>query len=206
MSLWRRFRPDWYVLRSAFRALRRVYFTVDRPGPPYYIVRRSVSLSDHHLGDAKSTFDETIAGLGKQHFYPNWEFSYVKQGEDLNLTLPHYYEHPDVPEVWWQTHVRGWFVDDENREYVQEMLEPTAGEASYYDECELLLLKAHFETKPDDIEDPDLHIDEAGFDWDIGMARLGDDLDRCPRLTILHDPRESGGHPYLVELGIQELR
>lgn len=45
---------------------------------------------------------------GYESFHPNWEFSYNKKGEILNLAQPLYEEQRASDAVWWQTHLRGW--------------------------------------------------------------------------------------------------
>jgi len=92
--------------------------------------------------------------LGQQSFAPNWEYSYHKRGEDLNLARVEYAPHPwrvGTGLTWAQTHVRGWGRDG------------------------VVVLRAHYEPEP--TEHPKEHLDGVGHSIEGGMERLRDVLD-----------------------------
>jgi hypothetical protein len=98
--------------------------------------------------------DEIRHALGRQSWAPNWEYSYYKRGEDLNLARVEYGSEPirvGTGVDWWQAHVRGWERDD------------------------VVVLRAHYEPEP--TEHPKAHLDGVGHSIETGMQRLRDALD-----------------------------
>lgn len=57
----------------------------------------------------EKTEDEIERMLGKEHHTHDWEFSYAKRGEDINMRRP---DHKDDEYEWYQNHVRGWKVEE----------------------------------------------------------------------------------------------
>ena len=91
----------WPFVRQLYRDFRRAFFTKPRPEGVYLRIH-----------------DATARGLerdlGSKYFAPNWEFSYNKRGEDINLARIESAPHPirtgtDVE--WMQDHIRGWAQD-----------------------------------------------------------------------------------------------
>lgn len=132
---------NWF--RHKYRRFRSAFFTVPRPEGKYL----------RTLG----TEETIIRALGKQSYAPNWEFSYEKKGETLNLSRV-VWAQMDVNERirWWQYHVRGWPVEKQ------------------YGSMDL---RCHFEPEP--TEHPYAHLDEIGFNVAYGMDQLADDLARA---------------------------
>jgi hypothetical protein len=98
--------------------------------------------------------DELEAALGAQSWAPNWEVSYYKRGEDLNLARVEYAPHPwrvGTGLTWAQTHVRGWARGG------------------------VVVLRAHYEPEP--TEHPRAHLDGVGHSIGGGMEKLRDALD-----------------------------
>jgi hypothetical protein len=142
VNLWDAVRVPFDVVRHAYREFRKALFTADRPSGKYLVVDASIA--------------EIERALGEQSYAPNWEFSYYKRGEVLNLARV-VYERSEAggeTRVWWQTHVRGWRND--------------AGQ---------LELHAHWELEP--TENGNAHIDGVGFTFDRGMANLRSALDEA---------------------------
>jgi hypothetical protein len=139
MSLWDILRIPFGDLRSTYFQFRKHLFQAPRPSGPYYVV-------DAPLGEVE-------AALGRASFAPNWEFSYYKRGEVLNLAHVEYDRQIIDGRVydWWQTHVRGWQAPDGSVE-----------------------LQAHRELEP--TENDNAHIDGVGFSIERGMAKLGETL------------------------------
>ncbi|WP_424019899.1 hypothetical protein ACOZ4N_10615 [Halorientalis pallida] len=136
MSLWDVIRIPFADLRTTYFQLRKHLFQAPRPSGPYYVV-------DAPLGEVE-------AALGRAYFAPNWEFSYYKRGEVLNLARVEYDREVvgDRLFVWWQTHVRGWQAPDGAVE-----------------------LQAHRELEP--TENGNEHIDGVGYSLERGMEALG---------------------------------
>lgn len=101
--------------------------------------------------------DAVRQALGGRSWAPNWEYSYYKRGEDLNLALVVYWDDHDHvdedgdPIIWWQYHVRGWLRDG------------------------VVVLRAHFEPEP--TEHPKAHLNGVGHDIERGMETLRGELD-----------------------------
>lgn len=135
MNLWDVVHIPFDAIQYGYRQFRKALFTAPRPSGEYLVVDRSV--------------EEIEAELGAYSFAPNWEFSYYKRGEVLNLARV-VYERNTVDGTtyhWWQTHLRGWRND--------------AGRIE---------LHAHWELEP--TENGNAHIDGTGFDFDRGMTTL----------------------------------
>lgn len=141
MNLWKVIRVPWDAIEYGYRELRKVLFSASRPTGRYFVV--------------DADLDTIRAALGGQSYAPNWEFSYYKRGEILNLARVIYEQRSvDGTEyTWWQTHVRGW------------------------DHPDGIALHAHWELEP--TEHPDEHLNGVGFDFDRGMATLQQDLGDC---------------------------
>lgn len=94
----------WDEGSALYRWVRREFFSADRPGGEYILVP----------GEDPAALEQVY---GQQSFAPNWEFSYNKRGEALNLArvkhekAAHADAVPGVPIVWWQDHLRGWEHD-----------------------------------------------------------------------------------------------
>lgn len=129
----------WDWLRSAYRDIRKALFTKPRPPGPYFFTEDVENIE---------------RSLGKMSFAPNWEFSYNKRGEDLNLAQVVFCEQSIDGETyrWWQTHVRGWLEEGG------------------------ISLRAHWELEP--TEHDKAHVDEIGFDLSKGMMNLRTSLDK----------------------------
>lgn len=123
-----------------YRRFRKRYFTMPKPDGPFVLLDMPP--------------EEVRMILGRRSYAPNWEFSYNKRGEVLNLAQVVYHEDSDYEHiVWWQTHVRGWQNDD-------GMME----------------LSAHWEPEP--TENGAAHLDGVGFDHDRGMDNLRTALEK----------------------------
>lgn len=151
---WHRLIP-WNVLKRWYALGRRRWFAAPRPEGIYYRVD-DVVLAGPSDETAQRTADWIETKLGSAHSYaPNWEFSYYKRGEILNLARVVYEPSPEQPDLeWWQAHVRGWPVRER----------PGA-----------IDLQAHWETEP--TEHPDAHLDGVGMDVGYGMDLLARHLD-----------------------------
>lgn len=123
--------------KAALRAARAMLFTAPQPTGRYLQVYAPI-------GDVRRE-------LGKQSWAPNWEYSYHKRGEDLNLARVVWNQPDGLDVVWWQTHARGW--GDGGRCY----------------------LRAHWE--PEATEYPVEHLLERGLDFTRGMDNLRAALD-----------------------------
>lgn len=129
-------------IRYAHRYIRREFFQSPKPSGPYVTTYAQPA--------------EIVVALGRQSFAPNWEFSYHKRGEDLNLAQVVHADSVEFPNItWWQTHVRAW----------------------HDRETGLTQLKAHWEPEP--TEFPDEHLNGTGFDGIRGMDNLMEALDRA---------------------------
>ncbi|WP_257300484.1 hypothetical protein [Haloarchaeobius sp. FL176] len=139
----------------------------------YRDFRRAVATKQEHSGPAlvvSGDFDEVQAALGRQHFAPNWEFSYNKRGEDLNLARITY-ERREVGHHeygWWQTHVRGWAQDNGS-----------------------MRLRAHWELEP--TENDQDHIDGIGLDVPAGVDQTARALDAEDVAYQRYDNLPAGG-------------
>lgn len=134
-------RLPWSRLRSWYRSLRRAFFSTSEPTH-----RPAVTVA--------TDLDTLRRELGRRSFAPNWEYSYHKRGEDLNLAQVVYAPHPvrvGTGLEWFQTHVRGWERDG------------------------VVVLRAHWEPEP--TEHPKPHLDGVGHSLDGGMERLKQTLD-----------------------------
>lgn len=123
----------------------------------YWTLRRVVASGQEHGGPAlvvPETAESVTATLGRRYFAPNWEFSYYRRGEDLNLARVEY-EHREIADheyVWWQTHVRGWKQDDGS-----------------------IRLRPHYELEPTEYDQD--HIDGVGLDVAAGVENVADVFD-----------------------------
>lgn len=116
-----------------YSAIRRVYFKKPRPRGEYLVV---------DMGP-----DDVESLLGVRNFAPNWELSYYKAGENMNLSRVQWHYDEDYPEYrWWQLHVRGW------------------------EEPDGTWLRAHWELEPS--ENGHAHIEEIGYSASAGMTAL----------------------------------
>jgi len=86
----------WPLARQAYRLMRLEWFSIPRPDGQYVV--------------ADADVDTHRATLGRLGFAPNWELSYHKKGEDLNLARVVYDDGPEDVR-WWQDHVRGWALE-----------------------------------------------------------------------------------------------
>lgn len=77
----------------------------------------------------KASIETVRNALGDQYFTNGWELSYNYKGEDMNMRRP---LRKDDTYEWYQTHVRGWSVDNGHACKLEchEDLEPT--EHPYY--------------------------------------------------------------------------
>lgn len=121
----------WSTVRAAYRSMRTALFTAPRPEGEYVLV------------PGKTPADLEVV-FGQQSFAPNWEVSYNKRGEDLNLAKVVHHDTPDHGAVWWQYHVRGWHHEGTGT-----------------------LLRCHWETEP--TEHADEHLAADGWRLDRGM-------------------------------------
>jgi hypothetical protein len=131
----------WQTLRYWYRRLRAALFSRPRPKGPY--------LEIGPFGEDVSAIEMVRSALGKQGWAPNWEQSYHKRGEELNLASV-YWDRQEVDGeafVWWQHHARGWTHDDGS--------------------C---WLTAHEELEP--TETPVGHLEGVGWDRPAGVAAL----------------------------------
>ena len=131
----------WDRLRRQYRRLRSTFFSTPEP-------------TDRPAVTVDADLDTIRAVLGKRSFAPNWEFSYAKKGEDINLARVEHASHPQQAGTgidWWQCHVRGWARDG------------------------VVVLRAHYEPEP--TEHPRKHLDGVGHSLEGGMQQLRDVLD-----------------------------
>ena len=125
-------------VRRVYRYVRSSVFNKPRPTGEY------VSVNTRRLSLERR--------LGRLSYAPNWETSYYKRGEDVNLARVMRVDSPKHPDVrWWQVHVRGWKQDDDTVE-----------------------LTAHWEPEP--TENPKAHLDGVGASVSAGMDALCEDL------------------------------
>lgn len=134
--------PFTYIRRT-YRSLRSIFAGRPRPSGPYLRV-------DLEPEDIERK-------LGKRSYAPNWEFSYYKRGEDLNLARVLYADGaaPGGGPVWWQYHVRGWRGENADGAFTD--------------------LRCHLEPEP--TESPAEHLAEEGFNLGGGMQNLRAALD-----------------------------
>lgn len=119
----------WHRIRSAYRSARTAFFTAPRPEGEYILVEGMDP-------------DGVARVYGQQSYAPNWEFSYNKRGEDVNLARV---KHEPIDGVdWWQDHLRGWHHEGVG-----------------------MLLRCHWEAEP--TEAPDEHLATDGWDLRRGM-------------------------------------
>ena len=128
------------TIQFLIREIRKRFFAGDPPSGRHLLV--------------EAPLEEIEAALGRQSYAPNWEFSYYKRGEVLNLARVVHEERTAKGRTyeWWQTHVRGWDRPD--------------GTA----------LHGHWELEP--TERANDHLEGVGFDAKRGMANLQDALER----------------------------
>lgn len=130
----------WQRLKAWYRRGRSHIFRAPRPRGRYVRVPLGVGPNLREV-------------FGRRYYAPNWETSYYKRGEVLNLARVEY----DPREVdgteyrWWQTHVRGWLHSDS------------------------MWLSAHYELEP--TEHPNAHILGVGHDPRVGRERIKQTLD-----------------------------
>jgi hypothetical protein len=122
---------DWF--RAQYRKLRSAFFSRPRHEGTYYRV--------------EVPLEEAEAALGRQSYAPNWEVSYNKRGEVLNLAQVVWEYYDGTPYRWWQTHVRGY--------------EAPGG---------ALDLNAHWELEP--TETDVAHLNGVGVSVERGMRNL----------------------------------
>ena len=122
------------AIRFLVRELRKRFFAGNPPSGRHFLVDASL--------------DGIEAALGRQSYAPNWEFSYYKRGEVLNLArVVHEERTVDGRRYeWWQTHVRGWNRPDG------------------------IALHGHWELEP--TEHANDHLDGVGFDSERGLSNL----------------------------------
>jgi len=145
----------WGRLRQWYRSLRRTLFSTPEP-------------TDRPAVTVNVGLDVLRRQLGQRSFAPNWEFSYHKRGEDLNLARVVYAPEPvraGTGLSWFQTHVRGWERDGQ------------------------VILRAHWEPEP--TEHPKDHLDGVGHSLEGGMERLRRTLDECGIEFVEGDATES---------------
>ena len=136
----------WDWIRAVYRKFRGLFFTRPRPEGAYL---RVTPREDETATDLLERLEWV---LGQLSYAPNWEQSYNKRGEQLNLArivARDVTEHPEYN--WWQTHVRGWIHDDGS-----------------------VWLRPHHELEP--TEHPTGHLNGVGFDPDLGLDVLAADL------------------------------
>lgn len=129
----------WNRIRNWYRALRGSLFRRPRPEGIYLRVEHERPVE----------YIERIFGV--RSFAPNWETSYYKKGEDLNLARV--VHAPEGRITWWQDHLRGWAGPD----------------GSYVD------LGGHWEPEP--TEHPHAHLAGTGFSRAKGLKHFRDVLD-----------------------------
>lgn len=134
----------WNDVKKAWALGRRRWFSKPRPEGTYFRV--------------EATPGQIRREFGRRGYAPNWEQSFYKRGEEVNLADVRYSYDEDVPpapdavaRVWWQTHLRGW---------------PHDGGID---------LIAHWELEP--TENPDGHLDGVGFSYTEGMSNIEPILD-----------------------------
>lgn len=159
-SLTRRFRR-WFTRRFPFDALRAFYrklrarlFTVERSKGDYLVLGAG---DDEDFRDAPGTLVAlAVETLGSRYYAPNWEFSYHKRGEDVNLARVFHDRREVEGETyeWFQTHVRGYVHEDGT-----------------------LWLTAHEELEP--TEHDREHILGVGYDGLAGLDTLAVTLDEA---------------------------
>ena len=128
------------TIQFLIREIRKRFFAGEPPSGRHFLV--------------EAPLEEIEAALGRQSYAPNWEFSYYKRGEVLNLARVVYEERTAEgrPVEWWQTHVRGW------------------------DRPDGIALHGHWELEP--TERANDHLEGVGFDPKRGMANLQEALER----------------------------
>lgn len=128
------------TIQFLIREIRKRFFAGDPPSGRHLLV--------------EAPLEEIEAALGRQSYAPNWEFSYYKRGEVLNLARVVHEERTAKGRTyeWWQTHVRGW------------------------DRPDGIALHGHWELEP--TERANDHLEGVGFDAKRGMANLQDALER----------------------------
>lgn len=136
----------WRLVRRALRFARSAWFSKPEPDEPAL----AIGCSHERLRRV----------LGRRHFEPNWETSYLYRGEVENLRRVVYDTDPRVQSAyseaviaWWQLHVRTW---DHDGAYP-------------------IKARAHWEPEP--TEFPDDHLDGTGFKRNSAMAQLRSILD-----------------------------
>lgn len=152
----------WHALWDAFRSF-------------YKDVKRVLASSTEHGGQAlvvEASLEDVRASLGRQHFAPNWEFSYYERGENLNLARVEYdsREVRDHEYVWWQAHVRGWVQDNGS-----------------------VRLRPHYELEPTEYDQD--HIDGIGLDVTTGLEQVAQVLDEEGLPYEHHEHVPAGGEP-----------
>lgn len=130
----------WHTVQRAYSRFRSRFFTVDRPPEKYFRV--------------DATKNEIEYEFGIRSWAPNWEFSYNKRGERINLARVVYEPRKINGEeyTWWQAHVRGWQMPN-----------------GRFD------LGGHWETEP--TEHPTAHLNGVGWDRNRGMENIKTVLD-----------------------------
>ncbi|MFB6282542.1 MAG: hypothetical protein ABEK59_01215 [Halobacteria archaeon] len=128
-------------LRAVIRSFRKTFFTKPRPKGEYLVIDPTGNTLEYNVRSL-------VALLGSRSYSPNWELSYNRKGESLNLARVVYAKDEDQPDiVWWQIHVRGWVQPDGTIE-----------------------LTAHWEPEPTEYSKP--HLNGVGFDREKGMDYL----------------------------------
>lgn len=144
----------------------------------YRHFRRLVATRPEHSGPAivaHAAIEDVEAALGRRYFAPNWEFSYNKRGEDLNLARVHHDRRTVEGHEyqWWQSHVRGWHHGDE-----------AGGE-------DAVRLRAHHELEPTEYDQD--HIAGIGVDVPRGLDDVATALDAEDVPHDRHDHLPAGG-------------
>lgn len=141
----------WTRLRMGYKALRTTVFSAPRPKGVYLRVQRPTGRTLHPMEEStpfEDNLDRIVRAFGGRSWAPNWEFSYNKRGEVLNLARVTFAE-DSLPDGlrWGQYHVRGW-----------------PGPNGTVD------LGGHFEAEP--TEHPKPHLDAEGFNRPAGMNKV----------------------------------
>lgn len=145
----------WYEIKAFYRWFRREFFSSPRArglylrvGPP---PRRS-GVTEEEFDPQEAQLHRLRKIFGWRSYAPNWETSYHKRGEDLNLARVKYSNVNEFDPVWWQYHIRGYLREDGSID-----------------------LKCHYEPEP--TEHPKAHMDGVGYSNEKGMNQLRHELD-----------------------------
>lgn len=113
--------------------------------------------SDSHSVIVPLSTDEVKEVLRENEYEPGWWLSYSFRGEVVNRRRPIY--HPSEYAKWWQAHVRGYEMTDDDPRFDDPRIADFNRNSDYQsirDSSELTDLTCHIEPEPK--EHPDIHL------------------------------------------------